>query len=154
MRLLRYRPRSVAEVRRRLLALGFTNEEVDEAIATAEAAGLLNDKIFAKLLVEDRLLHHPLSRRAIAQELADKGIDKAIADAALEELYPVEKEKEVALSLAQTRLARYASLDRDKRMQRTISFLIRRGFNAALAGQVVRGVIERSSERENKELND
>lgn len=144
MRLLRYRPRSVAEVRRRLLALRFTDEEIDKVVATAEAAGLLDDKIFTKLLVEDRLLHHPLSRRAIAQELADKGIDKAIADAALEELYPAEKEKEFALSLAQARLARYASLDRDKRMQRTISFLTRRGFNPALAGQVVRGVIERS----------
>ena len=146
MRLLRYRPRSISEAHRRLLSLGFTNEEVDKAVATAEAAGLLDDKIFTKLLVEDRLLHHPLSRRAIRQELSDKGIDRGTVDAALEVLYPAEKEKEIALKLAEARLARYASLDRDKRMQRTISFLIRRGFNPALAGQVVRGVIERSGD--------
>ncbi|MEA3238884.1 MAG: regulatory protein RecX [Candidatus Bipolaricaulota bacterium] len=154
MRLLRYRPRSVAEVRRRLLALRFTDQETEKAVATAKAAGLLDDEVFTKVWVEDRLLHHPLSRRAIKQELADKGIDKGTVDETLEKLYPAEKEKELALSLAQTRLARYSSLDRAKQMQRTTSFLIRRGFNPALASQVVRGVIERLSEREIGELSD
>ena len=113
----------MAEVRGRLLSLGFTDQEIEKAVATAEAAGLLDDEIFTKIWVEDRLLHHPLSRRAIGQELADKGIDKGTADAALEKLYSAGKEKELALSLAQARLARYATLDRDNRMRRTISFL-------------------------------
>ena len=137
MRLLRYRPRSVAEVRRRLLALRFTDQEIEKSVATAKAAGLLDDEVFTKVWVDDRLLHHPLSRRAIRQELADKGIDKGIVDAALEKLYPAEKEKELALSLAKARLARYSNLDRAKRMQRTTSFLIRRGFSFSLARSVV-----------------
>lgn len=149
IRLLRYRPRSVAEVRRRLLALKFTDQEIEKSVATAKAAGLLDDAIFTKIWVDDRLLHHPLSRRAIRQELADKEVDKRIVDAALEDLYPAEKEKEIALKLAQARLAKYASLDRAKRMQRTISFLTRRGFSFSLSRIVVE-----IADRESKELND
>ena len=141
MRLLRYRPRSVAETRNRLHSLGFTDQDVDKAVATAEAAGLLDDEIFTKIWVEDRLLHHPLSRRAIRQELVDKGIARETIDTALEKLDPTENEKGVALELAKQRLARYESLDRERAMQRTISFLTRRGFSFSIANGVVRGLI-------------
>ena len=136
MRLLRYRPRSIAEVRSRLHSLGFTEKEVDKAVSTAEAAGLLDDEAFARVWVQDRLLHHPLSQRAIKQELADKGIDRQMINAAMQKLYPTKAEKEIALKLAGERLARYATLDRAKRMQRTISFLTRRGFSFSLARSV------------------
>jgi len=148
MRLLRYRPRSVAEVRRRLLALRFTDQEIEKSVATAKAAGLLDDEVFTKVWVEDRLLHHPLSRRAIGQELADKGIDKRTVDQTLEKLYPAEKEKELALKLAQGRLAKYATLDRARRMQRTISFLSRRGFSFSLARSVVEIAEQHSADEE------
>ncbi len=154
MRLLRYRPRSVAETRERLRSLGFTDQEIDKTISTAEAADLLNDEAFVRLWVEDRLLHHPLSRRAIQQELAEKKIDRETINAALERLYPAEKEKELAIELAQARMAKYANLDRNRAMQRTISFLTRRGFNPRLSGQVVHVVIERLNEREIAELGD
>lgn len=146
MRLLRYRPRSVGEVRSRLASLGFTDQEIDKSVATATAAGLLNDETFAKLWIEDRLLHHPLSRRAVRQELADRKIDKGTIDAAMDELYPAEDEKRVALKLARMRLARYASLDRSKRIQRTVSFLARRGFSFSLANSVVRSLIGASND--------
>ncbi len=138
MRLLRYRPRSVAEARDRLRSLGFADYEIDKAISTAEAADLLNDEVFAKLWVEDRLLHHPLSRRAIVRELEEKKLDREIIAAAIDALYPAEEEKRIALDLARVRLARYTGIERNKRIQRTIAFLVRRGFNPSLAGQVVR----------------
>ena len=133
MRLLRYRPRSIAEVRERLRSLGFAKDEIEKAVSTAEAAGLLDDAAFTRLWAQDRLLHHPLSRRAIERELADKGIDRSTIVATLEELYPAEDEKRIALELARVRLARYAGLDRAKRIQRTVSFLVRRGFPFQLA---------------------
>jgi len=126
-----------------LTAQGFDQDTTEETIQKGEAAGLLDDRLFAKLWVEDRLLYHPLSRRAIAQELAEKGIAPEITNAVLEERYPPEKEKEIALKLAQTRLARYENLDRDRRIQRTIAFITRRGFNISLATRVVRAAIEK-----------
>jgi len=120
-----------------LTAQGFDQDTTEETIQKGEAAGLLDDRLFAKLWVEDRLLYHPLSRRAIAQELAEKGIAPEITNAVLEERYPPEKEKEIALKLAQTRLARYQNLDQDRRIQRTVAFLTRKGFNASLATSIV-----------------
>ncbi len=146
MRLLRYRPRSLAEVKRRLLSLGFAHEEIDKVVATAQAAGLLDDDAFARVWVQDRLLHHPLSRRAVRQELVDKGIDKQTIDTAVDKLYPAEEEKKIALELAQTRMAQYATLDRHRAIQRTISFLGRRGFSFSLANSVVRNVVRGSND--------
>ena len=137
-----------------MIAQGFDQDVIEETIQKGEAAGLLDDRLFAKLWVEDRLLYHPLSRRAVAQELAEKGIATEIANELLEERYPQEKEKEIVLKLAQIRLARYQNLDQDRRIQRTVAFLTRKGFNASLATRVVRSVIERLSDREIGELND
>jgi len=126
-----------------LVAQRFDQDTIEETIQRGEAAGLLDDRLFAKLWVEDRLLYHPLSRRAITQELAEKGIAPEITNELLEERYPPEKEKEIALKLAQTRLARYENLDQDRRIRRTVAFLTRRGFNASLATRVVRAAIEK-----------
>jgi len=126
-----------------LIAQGFDQDTIEETIQKGEAAGLLDDRLFAKLWVEDRLLYHPISRRAVTQELAEKGIAPEIANEILGERYPPEKEKEIALKLAQTRLARYENLDRDRRIQRTIAFITRRGFNISLATRVVRAAIEK-----------
>jgi regulatory protein len=131
-----------------LTTQGFDQDVIEETIQKGEAAGLLDDRLFAKLWVEDRLLYHPLSRRAVARELAEKGIAPEIANELLEERYPPEKEKEIVLKLAQTRLARYQNLDRDRRIRRTVAFLTRKGFNTSLATRVVRSVIERLSDRE------
>ena len=131
-----------------MIAQGFDQDTTEETIQKGEAAGLLNDRLFAKLWVEDRLLYHPLSRRAITQELAEKGIAPEITNELLEERYPPAKEKEIALKLAQTRLARYQNLDQDRRIRRTVAFLARRGFNAALAGRVVLSAEKKRVEEE------
>ncbi len=142
IRLLRYRPRSICEARERLASRGFERDAVEETIHKAEEAGLLDDRLFARLWVEDRLLYHPLSRRAIAQELADKKIAPGLINEMIEAYYPPEKEKRIALELAQKRIARYQNLDPKRRERRTIAFLNRRGFDLSLARSVVRDVIE------------
>ncbi len=140
LRLLRYRPRSCAEARARLARLGFSSSEIDAAIAQGEAAGLLDDRLFAKLWVEDRLAHHPISRRALIRELEDKGIAAETISQVMDDLYPPEDEARIALDLARTRMARYRNLDRTTRMRRTLNFLLRRGFGLSLAREVVREV--------------
>ena len=132
-----------------MVAQGFDQDVIEETIRKGEAAGLLDDRLFAKLWVEDRLLYHPLSRRAVAQELAEKGIAPEIANEILGERYPPEKEKEIALKLAQTRLARYQNLDHDHRVRRTVAFLARRGFNAALAKSIVYSLEKGQVDQEN-----
>lgn len=140
VRLLRERPRSVFEVRQRLKQRGHGVDAVEKTIRAALDAGLLDDRTFTKLWVTDRLWHHPLSRAAMAQELHDKGIDPAIIDATLGELYPAVREVEVARDLAETRFERLRRIDPDRRRNRTVNHLVRRGFRSGLAVDVVRQI--------------
>ena len=139
-RLLRERPRSVLEVRQRLKRRGHRDDAIEKTIRTALDAGLLDDHTFAKLWVTDRLWHHPLSRAALAKELHDKGIDPSIIDGTLGELYPAVREVELARDLAATRFERLRGIDRDRRWNRTVNHLVRRGFSRHLACDVVRQI--------------
>jgi len=137
--LLSYRPRTEEEVRRRLRRRGIPFEEAERLINQAQQAGLIDDRLFAKLWVEDRMANRPLARRAIVRELREKGVDPALVEQAVRTGYPESKEPEVALRLAQSRYERLRALpDKEKRMRRLLGFLDRRGFGRDLAYRIVK----------------
>ena len=140
MRLLRERPRSVSEARQRLARRGHDADAIETTIRGAVDAGLLDDRIFTRLWIEDRLLHHPLSRDALERELREKGIEPPILVAELEVQYPAVREIEVARDLAAMRFDRLSAVEPERRRDRTASYLMRRGFRRGLALDVVRQV--------------
>jgi regulatory protein len=139
-RLLRERPRSVAEVRERLARRRHDEAAIEETIRAALDTGLLDDRKFAKLWIVDRLLHHPLSRAAVARELADKGIEPGIVEASIDEHYPAVREIDLAWELAGARYARLSGtgIERERCQARTMNYLTRRGFSWELARDAVR----------------
>ncbi len=132
-RALARRPLSEREARDRLESAGFPGEEIDAALLHARDSRWIDDRTFARLWVEDRLLHHPLSRRAVEDELRGRKVAHDVVAVALDEHYPAEREREIARDLARTRLARLAGLDEARRLRRTTDFLIRRGFSTSVA---------------------
>ena len=107
---------------------------------------MIDDRLFAKLWVEDRMMHRPLARRAVSQELRGKGVDARLVEQALRDGYPASKEPEVALRLARRRFERLRTVsDPNVRTRRVLGFLDRRGFSRDLALRVVRQV-EREEE--------
>ncbi len=125
-------------MRSRLAGRGFAEREVEAAIGLAKDAGLIDDRTFARLWIEDRILHHPLARDAVARELHEKGVPKTIATPALVEHYPEHVEKELVWKLARERYERLAGVEEEKRDRRTLSFLTRRGFRLGLSREIVR----------------
>ena len=83
-RFLEVRPRSVAEVRRRLASAGYPAGLVEAAIARLTDAGYLDDAAFARAWVESRDRARPRGEIALRRELRLKGVDPATTDAALE----------------------------------------------------------------------
>lgn len=140
--LLRHRPRSIDEARQRLAGHGYEPQIVEDTVNRAITAGLLDDEAFTKLWVRDRIWHHPLSRAALRQELFAKGISSSLIASTLEAEYPQIKEAELALELAEQRFGRLASVAPDKRRDRTMRFLMRRGFSASQSRTAVRRVEE------------
>src|SRR6266511_1165867 len=84
VRFLAARPRSVAEVRRRLRTVGIEDAAVQQALARLGDEGLLDDKQFAAYWVEQRLAFRPRGPRALSFELRTKGVSRDAMEPALE----------------------------------------------------------------------
>jgi regulatory protein len=148
LRFLEARSRSVAEVRRRLGDAGYRTELVEGAIARLIDLGVLDDEMFARLWIESRDRARPRGERALRQELALKGVDRAIVDEVLDERRSEGGDETLVDAEAAERvLARHArTLDRvaDPRLrrQRAYALLARNGFDPETASQAVRRFLE------------
>jgi regulatory protein len=131
LRFLKIRPRSIAELKGKLEAKGFSSTEIEEAVLKMMASGLLDDRAFTKSWINYRLAR-PFGFRRIVQELKAKGIDQEIIDQAVAEVEGYSPEA-VALDLAQRRWQRMPDIDPLKKKKRVLDFLLRRGFEAAVA---------------------
>ncbi len=84
-RFLEARPRSVAEVRRRLTTAGYRAELVEAAIARLTELGYLDDEAFARAWLESRDRARPRGELALRRELQLKGIERALVEQVLAE---------------------------------------------------------------------
>src|SRR3954466_12328123 len=85
--MLEARARGVAELRRLLIRKGEPEADVDAAIERLRASGLLDDANFARQLTRSKALGAGMSRRRIAQELAKRGVDRAVTNEAIDEVF-------------------------------------------------------------------
>lgn len=129
LRLLAHRPRSVAEARRRLQRAGFPADVLEAVIEEACDRGWLDDEVFARLWIQDRLQRKPRSRSLLARELRAQGLSDGVIERALARETADWDEARTIRELAEERLPRYRGLDRPTQERRLYSFLRRRGFS-------------------------
>lgn len=84
-RFLEARPRSTAEVRRRLREAGYRTDLVEDAIARLATLGYLDDEAFARAWVESRDRARPRSERALRAELRRKGVADEVVSTIIED---------------------------------------------------------------------
>ena len=102
--------------------------------------GLINDVEYAAMFVRSKRNTRGLAPRVLAQELRQRGIDDTIIASELAAISP-EDDRELARGLVQKKLGSMARFDRDTRVRRLTSMLIRKGFSTGLAFDVVREVL-------------
>lgn len=124
-----YRPRSISEVRQRLQRNGFSEENIDKAIARLEELNLLNDIDFAKYWIEQRETFKPRSQMALRQELLQKGVNRTIIEDIIQEI----DEEAAARRAAQKQIHRWQKLPEEQFKHKAIAFLQRRGFQYSIA---------------------
>ncbi len=129
--LLAVRQRSRRELQRRLLAVGFDAGEVDEELERLQAVGLLDDERFAREFAEHLVNNRLAGRRAVANALVARGVQRGTIERTLDELGVADEER--ALELARGRAGRLSGLPRDAAYRRLVSFLLRRGYESGLA---------------------
>ncbi len=128
-RLVGVRPRTEAELARRLAAKGFSGEVVQRVLERGREAGVVDDCLFARLYAEDRLLSRPCSRRLVADELRHRGVAPDLAQTAAHNALPEEGDEELARRALASRRSLWDKLPPEAAQRRAVSFLLRRGFS-------------------------
>lgn len=139
LNLLTHRGRSEQELRQRLRQKGYTQSAIDETVTRIIDWGYLDDEQFASAWVEQRSNARPRSRRALAYELRQKGVDREIITEAIEGASIDEAAD--ALRLAAQKWRRDRDQPLEKRRQRTASYLARRGYSWQIAKQAIDALI-------------
>lgn len=135
---LSYRPRSEAEVRRRLRKKGVEDEGVEVVVARLTRAGLLNDREFARYWVENRLQFNPRGARALRHELREKGVPASIIADTLADF----DEETSARRAAEAGMRRLAHLEPRDFRRRLGAYLARRGFSYAVVKPLIEEMLE------------
>ena len=124
LKYLKYRPRTCSEIQNYLKEKNFSIKATMQTIQRLDSSGLINDRDFARLWVENRRRFKPKGRYALKVELKRKGIEDDIIDSALK----TEDEEKNACAALQSKVIRWRHLDKVKLKKKVFSFLRSRGF--------------------------
>src|SRR5690349_12726276 len=96
LKLLSFKPRSVAELHERLLEKEWAEGAVvDQVIARLIELGYLNDEQFAASYASSRLTVRPLGRTRLRRDLQRKKIPTQVTEQTLNDIYTGEAEEEL-----------------------------------------------------------
>jgi len=130
---LSYRTRSESEIRQNLRKHEMPEEVIEETLARLRQDGLANDGQFAQAWVENRSTFRPRSRRMLAMELRQKGLDDEAVSSALEDV----DDEPLAYEAARKRASRLKGLEWADFRKKLSEFLARRGFSYPVIAPVV-----------------
>lgn len=142
---LSYRARSEAEIRKNLRKHEIPEEVIEQTIERLRRDGLANDGQFARLWVENRSAFRPRSRRMLAMEMRQKGIDDETTSAALQHV----DDEALAYEAAQKKSNRFKELDWQAYRKKLSEFLARRGFSYSVIAPVVTKIWNETHQKEN-----
>jgi regulatory protein len=128
-----YRARSESEIRQNLRKHEIPETVIEETLERLRKDGLANDDQFARAWVENRSTFRPRSRRMMALELRQKGLDDEAMQSALEDV----DDEALAYEAAQKRAPRLKSLEWSEFRKKLSDFLARRGFPYSVVASVV-----------------
>jgi regulatory protein len=141
VKLLAAKPRSVAELRERLLRGKNTNNEVVEAvIARLREYGYLNDERFAFSYASYKVKQRPLGRRRLERDLKFKKVDSAVADQALEMVFTETPEEQLIDQAIAKRLRLRGKPKNRLEAKSLFDHLLRQGSQFELVSERVRAL--------------
>ncbi|QOS99768.1 RecX family transcriptional regulator [Brevibacterium sp. JNUCC-42] len=132
---LSYRPRSSMEVERYLVGKEFSSELAESMVEKCTQQGYLNDELFAKKWVEERLRLKPRGTYMLKMELKQKGIAPSLIEKVLGRI-AYEQELDATRSLLRGKVARKTGPIDQKTEHKLLQFLLRKGFSHSLVQQV------------------
>jgi len=127
------RERTIAELHEWMLGRGLDRDLVEDVIGELVEVGELDDQRFAYAYAADKRELSGWGSERIEAALADRGLDRSLAEAAAAE--PRESGLERAVELLRRRAE---AIDDEASRNRALSFLTRRGFDYELSYDAIR----------------
>jgi regulatory protein len=147
VKLLAARPRSVAELRQRLLQTRTTDSStVELVIDRLREYGYLDDERFAFSYASLKVKQRPVGRRRLEQDLKFKKVDKQVADEALELVYTETSEDDLIDRAIEKRLRVRGRPSNRVEAKSLFDYLLRQGFPYELVSDKVRALISDDAE--------
>ena len=141
VKLLTAKPRSVAELRERLLRGRGANEEVVETvISRLREYGYLNDERFAFGYASYKVKQRPVGRRRLERDLKLKKVESAVANEALEMVYAATPEEELIDQAIAKRLRIRGKPKNRAETKSLFDHLLRQGFEFELVSEKIRSL--------------
>jgi regulatory protein len=146
LRLLAVRPRTRSELVAALIRRGISEEVAGQVLDRYDEVGMVDDAAFARAWVSSRHQGRGLARRALANELRQRGVAGEVTAAALEQL-DEETEAQTARELVARKL-RTARGEPDAVFRRLVAMLARKGYPAGVAVRAVKDALAARSAEE------
>jgi regulatory protein len=137
LRLLRVRPRTEMELRRRFKRNGVDARTADRIVRDLKQEGLVDDRTFARLWIEEKIAKGDCGRMRIENDLISKGIDRESVIEEIDRSFSGAKELEVAKGLALKRLMRGGGGSSSAVRNKVYAYLLRRGFASDVATEAL-----------------
>jgi regulatory protein len=151
-KLLAAKPRSVAELRERLLEKQWTDEETVEAVlARLGEYGYLNDERFALGYASYKVRQKPVGRQRLQRDLQLKKVDRETADEAIKLLFEETPEAELIDRAIAKRTRLRGRPQTRAEVKSLYDHLLRAGFSYELVAQKVRAASEANLDEDESE---
>ena len=134
LRFINYRPRSEAELERKLVDQGFDVTVIASVIQHLKDDELIGDEQFSLMWIENRSTFRPRSHRILTLELRQKGVSDEIIEKTLQD---AEGDDVLASRVGAGNLRRYSGLDWFEFRRKMSADLGRRGFSYEIIKPVV-----------------
>lgn len=129
VKLLAAKPRSIAELRERLLEKVWTNDEIVSAVLEKlKEYGYLNDEQFARDVALSKLRQKPQGKRALQFAMSRKKVDREVAEAAVNDAFEKMPETEQIDRAIEKRLRSKGRPETREDLKKFYDYLLRLGF--------------------------
>ncbi|MBL8188986.1 MAG: RecX family transcriptional regulator [Acidobacteria bacterium] len=139
LKLLSFKPRSIAELRERLLEKEWADAAVVEQVITRLIElRYLDDEQFAASYASSRLTVRPLGRTRLRRDLQRKKLPNEVTEQTLDQIYEGDAETELIDRAIAKRLRLKGAPSTPEATKKLFDYLLRRGFSYDLVRRKIR----------------
>jgi regulatory protein len=137
LKFLSYRARSEAEIRIKLIRLGYSQKIVEATLEKLRSLKLLDDELFARSWTLGRVEGRGYGPLRVERELRQKGIANSLINEILGEAFIVPQGRDRARALLEKRFSNKDLAD-VKIFRRAVAFLQRRGYHDSVIAELLK----------------